>query len=186
MQKKYANKHKTFSFEYELEDMIWLFIKNIKIERSFRKLNHKWIESYKMKKLSKDACQLNLSLSMKIHDTFHIFFLRFAAIDFLIDQIQSSSSSIVIDEKEEYEVNDILDSRYHYEKLQYKIVWIDHFSDRAWYSTKNFENSKNILWWRMNAESRNDQKKETVDRHRCRQRIKDILFLSLCCVMNSD
>jgi hypothetical protein len=41
MQKKYANKHKTFSFEYELEDMIWLFIKNIKIERSFKKLNHK-------------------------------------------------------------------------------------------------------------------------------------------------
>jgi competence CoiA-like predicted nuclease len=30
-------------------------------------------------------------------------------------------------------------------KLQYKINWIDHFSDRAWYSTKNFEHSKNIL-----------------------------------------
>ncbi len=145
MQKKYADRHKTFSSEYKLEDMIWLFIKNIKIERSFRKLNHKWLESYKIKKLLKDVCQLNLSLSMKIHDTFCISLLRFAATDFLTDQIQSSSSSIVIDEKEEYEVNDILDSRYHYEKLQYKVVWIDHFSNRAWYSTENFENSKNIL-----------------------------------------
>jgi hypothetical protein len=43
------------------------------------------------------------------------------------------------------EMNDILDSRYHYDKLQYKIVWTDHFSDRAWYSTKNFEHFKNIL-----------------------------------------
>ncbi len=93
----------------------------------------------------KDACQLNLSLSMKIHDTFHISLLRLAATDSLTDQIQSSSPPIVIDEKEEYEVNDILDSRYHYEKLQYKVVWIDHFSDRAWYSAKNFENFKNIL-----------------------------------------
>jgi hypothetical protein len=59
---------------------------------------------------------------MKIHDTFHISLLRFAATDSLTDQIQSSSSSIVIDEKEEYEVNDILDSRYHYEKLQYRVV----------------------------------------------------------------
>jgi hypothetical protein len=29
MQKKYADKHKTFSSEYQFEDMIWLFIKNI-------------------------------------------------------------------------------------------------------------------------------------------------------------
>jgi hypothetical protein len=43
-------------------------------------------------------------------------------------------------------MNDILDSRYHYEKLQYKIAWIDHFSDKAWYSTENFQNhSKEIL-----------------------------------------
>jgi hypothetical protein len=54
----------------------------------------------------------------------------------------------MIDENEEkkYEINDILDSRYHYDKLQYRIVWIDHFSDRAWYSAENFQNhSKEIL-----------------------------------------
>ncbi len=41
IQKKYADKHRTFSSEYQFEDTIWLFIKNIKIERSFKKLNHK-------------------------------------------------------------------------------------------------------------------------------------------------
>jgi hypothetical protein len=84
-QKRYANKKRTFASEYQSEDMIWLSIKNIKIERSFRKLNHKWIESFKIKRLSKYACQLKLSSSMKIHDTFHTVLLCFATTDSLID-----------------------------------------------------------------------------------------------------
>jgi hypothetical protein len=145
-QKGHADKKRNSSSEYKLNDMIWLFTKNIKIERSFRKLDHKWIESYKIKKLSKDACQLNLSSLMKIHDTFHMSLLRSAATDFLTDQIQSSSLPIVVNDEEEYEIDDILNSRYHYEKLQYRVAWIDHVSDRTWYSTENFQNhSKEIL-----------------------------------------
>jgi predicted metal-dependent hydrolase len=130
-----------------IENEIWLFIKNIKTERSSRKLNHKWIESYKIKKIMRNACQLNLSQSMKIHDTFHISLLRKIAIDSLTEQIQSSSSSIIIDNQneEEYEINDILNSRYHYEKLQYKVIWTDHSSDRVWYSAENFEHSAEVL-----------------------------------------
>jgi hypothetical protein len=71
----------------------------------------------------KDACQLNLSSSMKIHDTFHISLLRSAATDSLTEQIQSPPPSIIIeDEEKEYKINDILDSRYHYEKLQYRVA----------------------------------------------------------------
>ncbi len=130
-----------------MNDMMWLSIKNIKTKRSLKKLNHEWIDSFKIKKILKNACQLNLSQSMEIHDTFHTSLLRIAATNSLIDQNQSSSSLIVMkDEEEEYEVNDILNSKYHYEKLQYKIAWIDHFSDRAWYSAENFQNhSKEIL-----------------------------------------
>ncbi len=123
IQKKYVDRKKTSSFEYKCEDMIWLFIKNIKIERSSRKLNHKWIESYKIKKISKEDCQLDLSQSMKIHDTFHISLFRSASNNFFIEQIQSSSSSIIVkNEEKEYEINNILNSRYHYDKLQYKII----------------------------------------------------------------
>jgi iron-sulfur cluster repair protein YtfE (RIC family) len=50
-----------------------------------------------------------------------------------------------MNDEEEYEMNDILNSRYHYDKLQYKVVWTNHFSNRAWYSTENFEHFKNIL-----------------------------------------
>jgi hypothetical protein len=146
IQKKYADQKRNFSSEYQAENMMWLFIKNIKTERSSRKLNHKWIEFYKITNVLKDACQLNLSVSMKIHNIFHTFLLRKTAIDSLIDQIQFSSLSIVVNDEKKYEIDDVLDSRYHYEKLQYRVVWIDHFSDRAWYSAKNFQNhSKKIL-----------------------------------------
>jgi uncharacterized ubiquitin-like protein YukD len=147
-QKRYANKKRTFSSDYKLENMIWLFIKNIKIERSFKKLDYKWIDLYKIKKILKEACQLNLSQSMKIHDTFHTFLLRLAVTNSLIDQIQLLSSSIVIsdDEEKKYEINDILNNRYHYDKLQYKVVWIDHLLNRTWYSKENFQkHSKEIL-----------------------------------------
>jgi hypothetical protein len=103
------------------------------------------IESFKIKKMMKNACQLKLSQSMKIHDTFHIFLLRFASIDSLIEQIQSSSSSIIVDEEEKYEINDILNNRYHYNKLQYRISWIEHSSNDAWYSTENFDHAKKIM-----------------------------------------
>ncbi len=144
-QKRYADQKRIISSDYVVENIVWLFIKNIKTKRSFRKLDHKWIESYKIKKILKEACQLDLLSLMKIHDTFHISLLRSAATDSLTEQIQLSSLSVVVNEEEEYEMNDILDSRYHYDKLQYKIVWIDHSSDRAWYSTENFEHFKNIL-----------------------------------------
>jgi hypothetical protein len=144
-QKKHANRKKSSSFEYKFNDMMWLFIKNIKIERLCKKLNHKWIGSYKIKRILKKACQLNLFSSMKIHDTFHTFLLRSAAIDSFIEQIQSSSFSIMIEEEEKYEIDDILNSRYHYEKLQYRIIWTSHFSNRAWYSAKNFDNLEEIL-----------------------------------------
>jgi hypothetical protein len=69
------------------------------------------------------SCQLDLPDSMKIHDIFHSFLLRKASNDSLSDQILKPSSSMFIDEKEEYELNDVLNFRKieRKKKLQYKI-----------------------------------------------------------------
>jgi hypothetical protein len=81
------------------------------------------IDSYRIKKMLKANCQLDLSDSMKIHDIFHFFLLRKTSNDSLFDQILKSSSSMFIDEKEEYELNDVLNFRKieRKKKLQYKI-----------------------------------------------------------------
>jgi hypothetical protein len=82
---------------------------------------------------------------MKIHNNFHISLLRLTFIDSLTNQIQSSSSSIIVDEEKKYEINDVLNNRYHYNKLQYKISWTEHSSNEIWYSAENFEHSKEIM-----------------------------------------
>ncbi len=83
-QKRQANRIRTNSSKYKMNDLVWLFIRNIKISKSSKKLNHKMSDFYKVLKVLKKACQLELSQSMKIHDTFYIFLLRSASIDFLI------------------------------------------------------------------------------------------------------
>ncbi len=50
-----------------------------------------------------------------------------------------------MNEEEKYEVNDILDNRYHYNKLQYQVSWIEHSSNNAWYSAENFDHAKKII-----------------------------------------
>ncbi len=144
--KHHADRTRKDSSKYRLEDLVWLFIKNIKTNRSSKKLNNKMIDLYKITKILKDACQLDLSASMKIHNSFHVSLLRLAFIDSLTDEIQSSSSPIIVDKKEKYEIDDVLNNKYHYNKLQYRVSWIEHSSNDIWYSAENFQdNSKEIL-----------------------------------------
>ncbi len=42
-------------------------------------------------------------------------------------------------------MNDILNNRYHYNKLQYLVSWTEHLSNNAWYSAENFDHAKNIV-----------------------------------------
>ena len=82
------------------------------------------IDSFKIVRVLDQICQLKLSDFMKIHDIFHTFLLRSNSNDSLSDQIQSLSLSVIVNEEEdEWELDDILDSRHfgRYKKLQYKV-----------------------------------------------------------------
>jgi hypothetical protein len=64
-------------------------------------------------------------------------------------QIISSFSSIVIDDEQKFDVENIVDSRLvsitSNKRLQYKVRWIEHSSNRKWYSTENFDHAKKIV-----------------------------------------
>jgi hypothetical protein len=86
---------------------------------------------------------------MNIHSVFHISLLRKNFNDFLSRQIISSFSSIVINDEQKFDVENIIDfclmNRIFNKRLQYKIRWIEHSSDRKWYSTENFDHAKEIV-----------------------------------------
>ncbi len=145
----YSNRHRIFASNYRVENQVWLSIKNIQIDRSFKKLDHKMLESFKILKKRDSSYKLELSVEINIHSVFHISLLKKNLDDFLSKQIISSSSSIVIDDEQEFDVENIIDfrlmSRASNKRLQYKIRWVEHSSDRKWYSTKNFDHAKEIV-----------------------------------------
>jgi hypothetical protein len=107
------------------------------------------LESFKILNKRDNSYKLELSIEMNIHSVFHISLLRKDLEDSLSRQIISSSSFVLIDDEEKFNVENIIDSRLTErstnKRLQYKIRWMKHSSDRKWYSIENFENAKEIV-----------------------------------------
>jgi hypothetical protein len=145
----YANRHRISTSDYQVKNQVWLSIKNIQIDRSSRKLDHKMIKSFQILKKRDSSYKLDHSNEMNIHSIFHISLLRKNSQDLISDQIISSSSSIIINDEKEYDVEYIIDSRLIKrvlnKRLQYNIRWIKHSSNRKWYSIENFEDAKEIV-----------------------------------------
>ncbi len=145
-QTTHVNAHRTQAFDYQIDDQVWLFIKNIQIDRFSKKLNHKILEPFKILEKREKSYKLDLSDEINIHSVFHISLLRKNLDDSLSRQIMLSSSSVMIDDEQKYDLKDIVDSRVVdrtlNKRLQYKMRWMRHSSDRKWYSVENFDHAR--------------------------------------------
>ena len=47
----------------------------------------------------------------------------------------------IIEQDVEYEVEEILEARIYYRKLQYRVKWVGYAEDLEWYNAANFKNS---------------------------------------------
>ena len=129
--------------------------KNIKTERPSKKLDHKMIGPYKIKQLVRLSCQLDLSISIKIHDIFHLSLLWKATNNPLPDQHNNSAPPVIINDKEEWKINDILNARKKGEKkvekkvvgkkIQYHVKWKRYNENKEWYNASGFEHAKKII-----------------------------------------
>jgi hypothetical protein len=149
-QTTYVNTHKIAVSNCQIDEQIWFSIKNIQIDKSSRKLDHKMLDSFKILKKRNSSYKFELSTEMNIHSIFHISLLRKNFDDFLLKQIiSSSSSSMMIDDEQKFEIENIVDfclmNRAFNKHLQYKVKWVKHFSDRKWYSVENFDHAKEIV-----------------------------------------
>ena len=124
---------------------MWIFTKNIMINRLFKKFDYKMIESYFIIKIVDLFYQVQLLKIVKIFDTFHFSLLRKAFMNSISKQINELSSSIIIDDEKKWKMNDILNVRKHYRRIQFLIKWKDHDENRTWYDSKRFQNAKKIV-----------------------------------------
>ena len=134
---------------FKMRDLIWLSRRNITTTHPTQKLDHKRLGPFRISEIvgeSKAAFKLELSSRMKIHPIFHISLLTPYHANILPGRVQPPSSSIIIEGFEEFEVEEILDSRIHYNKLQYFVDWKDYQSDEwIWESTEFLKNAKDVI-----------------------------------------
>ena len=115
-----ANKHQKPCPEYRIDDKVWLFTKNIHTERLSKKLDHKRIGPYKVIKLVDSLYRLELPTSIQIHNVFYSNLLKLAAKDSLPGQINDSPPPVVVNDKEEWEVDDILNAKKHGRRVLFR------------------------------------------------------------------
>jgi len=120
-------------------DQVWLEGHNLTITGN-HKLSPKWYGPFKVsQKISPVAMQLALPQSMKIHNVFHM--------DLLLPYKEMEQYGMpftwpppIIDSKEEYEIENILDAQRHgkRQKLQYLVHWKGYpHSDNFWIDHKD-------------------------------------------------
>ncbi len=133
-----ANKHRK-KINYKIESKMFLNERNIVTARSFKKLNDKMLDSFQITESVDSFYKLKLSETMHIHDVFHSELLRSVVDDSLSDQKNESSKSIVINDEDEWKINDILNFRRYRRRLQYRVKWKSYDNDLNWYNADDDE-----------------------------------------------
>ncbi len=107
-----ANKHRK-KINYKIESRVFLNERNIITARLFKKLNDKMLDSFKITDSVDFFYKLKLSDTMRIHDVFYSKLLRSVVDDSLPDQKNKFLKSIVINNENEWEINNILNFQWY-------------------------------------------------------------------------
>ncbi len=133
-----ANKHRK-KINYKIESKMFLNEWNIITAKSFKKLNDKMLNSFQIIESVDSFYKLKLSETMHIHDVFYSELLCSVVDNSLSDQKNESSRLIVINNEDEWKINDILNFQRYKRRLQYRVKWKNYDNDLNWYNADDDE-----------------------------------------------
>lgn len=99
--------------------------KNIQTTSPWEDLEDKQFGPFRIARQAGSAYWLQLPTSMKMHNVFSSRYLRPCSTNPLPGQIQESPRPTSVKGQDQWVVNDIIDSRRDYGRLQYKVKWED-------------------------------------------------------------
>ena len=106
---------------YAVGQQVWLSAQNIRTTRPNRKLDFKRHGPFRiLDAVGKQAYRLELPKSMNIHPVFHVSLLEPYVGS---NRTEDAPPPVLVEDEEEYEVEQVLDSRLHYRRLQYLVKW---------------------------------------------------------------
>ncbi|MBW0542767.1 hypothetical protein O181_082482 [Austropuccinia psidii MF-1] len=143
--KSYAYKSRASPPVFNPGDMVWLSSENIKSTRPAKRLSERWLGPFPiLKKFSTHAYPLKLPCQWKsIHPVFHISLLEPVKTSTSPNRHQGPPPPINIEEEEEWEVSQTLDSKLKRRKLWYLVEWkcFSQDSERStWKPAENLNN----------------------------------------------
>ncbi len=141
-----ANKHRK-KINYKIKSKMFLNERNIVTARLFKKLNVKMLDSFQITESVDSFYKLKLSKTTCIHDVFYSELLCSIVDDSLSDQKNESSKSIVINDEDEWKINNILNFQRYRRWLQYWVKWKSYDNDLNWYNADDdkFMNAQEMI-----------------------------------------
>jgi len=133
--KRFYDKGRLEGPRLERGDMVYLISRNIRTKRPCRKLDFKKIGPFKIEsRIGNTNYRLSLPATMKLRtNNFHISLLEPAP-----EKAQVDTSIEAEDEEEEWDVEEVLDSRLTNGQLEYLIKWLDFGpEDNSWEPATN-------------------------------------------------
>lgn len=131
-QEIFANKHRIKAPEYKINDKVWINSSLI-IRNKNKKLKPRKLGPFRIiEKVSPVSYKIELPKTLRIHPIIHVSELE-PYFEDKFKRKQAPPPPIIVNEEEEYEVEEILDKRKHYGKIQYLIKWKGYpLSEASW------------------------------------------------------
>ena len=132
-QERAYNRHAMQQPAFAPGDKVWLLRTNIKTTRPSSKLDDRKLGPFEViEAVNSRSFRLALPLEMsRIHPVFHVSLLEPLQANTIEGRTAPPPPPIEVEGEIEYEVESILDSRFHYGKLQYLVSWLG-YNEQTW------------------------------------------------------
>ncbi len=164
--KEQADKKRAEQPPFEVGDKVWLNRKHIKTDRPTEKLDYRRLGPYKITELvGKRAARLELPLSMKIHNVFHVSLLEKWKPDLHGRNPIPLPPVVTPTGEEEWEVEKVLNSKIERGKMKFLVKWKGYsLEENSWEPESNLENAKDAIEIFYSENPNATKKKNTIIR----------------------